>query len=381
MVAASTQCDWRYQQLIAFSLKVPRYFIFKPDGIGDFFLASGVVRLMAREFGEENLTIAVLPLLESVVRGQFPKAEIVILPIRKQRIILNVFVANCLRCFPSWIKLLGTRVDTAISLRYMRDYLQSFLFYSVPTKRRFMTSNLLLGNGRKVRRITEKSMTAIFSTEIVDYPKARPGIPSELEAHRLLVSSALSRNVDPSEIWPELKAVNPSPIDNHDSSYFVCAPYSSDIWKNFPEYRWIELFVLLDAQEKGSQLRDLLLTGSSDQRQSLEAFGAMIRKALPEARIKISVLIPEDLQGFIDLLAGADCVFTVDTAAAHAATALDCRTLILFSGLHQGMFAPWTRSDRQHWVLPKELPSDLQWHEAHPTSEIMECLENILSVP
>jgi hypothetical protein len=333
---------------------------------------------MAREFGEENLTIAVLPLLESVVRGQFPKAEIVILPIRKQRVILNVFVANCLRCFPSWIKLLGTRVDTAISLRHMRDYLQSFLFYSVRAGRRFMASNLLLGNGRRVRRWTEQSMNAIFSTEIAYYPEARPGIPSELEAHRLLVSAALSRNVDPSEIWPELKAVNPSPID---SRYFVCAPYSSDIWKNFPEHRWIELFVLLDAQGRGGRLRNLVLTGSPDQRQSLEAFGIMIRKALPETRIKISVLIPEDLQAFIDLLAGADCVFTVDTAAAHGATALDCRTLILFSGLHQGMFAPWTRSNRQHWILPKQSLSDMQWHEAHTASEIMECLENILAAP
>ena len=360
---------------------MPRCFIFKPDGIGDFFLASGVVRLMAREFGEENLTIAVLPLLESVVRGQFPKAEIVILPIRKQRVILNVFVANCLRCFPSWLQLLRTRVDTAISLRHMRDYLQSFLFYSVWAGRRLMASNLLLGNGRRVRRWTEQSMNAIFSTEIADYPEARPGIPSELEAHRLLVSAVLGRNVDPSEIWPELKAVNPSPIDSLYSPYFVCAPYSSDIWKNFPEHRWIELFVLLNTQERGSRLRNLVLTGSSDQRQSLEAFGAMIRKALPETRIKTTVLIPEDLQGFIDLLAGADCVFTVDTAAAHGATALDCRTLILFSGLHQGMFAPWTKSNRQHWILPKESSSNMQWHEAHATSEIMECLENILSAP
>lgn len=363
------------------SLKVPRCFIFKPDGIGDFFLASGVVRLMARELGEKNLTIAVLPILESVVRGQFPQAEIVILPIKKQRVILNVFVANCLRCFPSWIKLLGTRADTAISLRHMRDYLQSFLFYSVRAGGRFMTSNLLLGNGRRVRRWTEKIMVALFSTEMVDYPKPSFGIPSELEAHRLLVSAALRRDVEIGEIWPELKAVNPSPIDSLNFPYFVCAPYSSDIWKNFPEHRWIELFVLLDAEGKGERLRTLILTGSPDQRESLESFGVMIRKALPETKISISVLISENLQGFIDLLAGAECVFTIDTAAAHGATALNCRTLILFSGLHQGMFAPWIRSHRQHWVLPKESQSNLQWHEAHSTSEIMISLDKILSAP
>ena len=355
--------------------KVPRCFLFKPDGIGDFFLASGVVWLLAREFGEENLTLAVLPMMEPVVRGQFPRAEVVILPIRKQRVILNVFVANCLRCFPSWIKLLGTRVDTAISLRHMRDYLQSFLFYSVRSKSRFLASNLLLGNGRRVRRWTEHSMVTLFSAEITEYPEGGVGIPSEIEANRLLVSAALHRNIDPSEIWPELKAVEPPPID---SPYFVCAPFSSDIWKNFPEHRWIELFELLDAQ---GRLPNLVLTGSPDQRPALESFGAMIRQALPGAQATVTILIPKDLQRFLDLLAGAECVFTVDTAAAHGATALDRRTLILFSGLHQGMFAPWTRSQRQCWVLPKKSSGNEQWHEAHLTSEIMASLEEILAAP
>ena len=354
---------------------MPRCFLFKPDGIGDFFLASGVVRLMAREFGEENLTLAVLPIMEPVVRGQFPKAEVVILPIRKQRVILNVFVANCLRCFPAWIKLLGTRVDTAISLRHMRDYLQSFLFHSVRATSRFLASNLLLGNGRRVRRWTEQAVVTLFSTEVTEYPEGRAGIPSEIEANRLLVSAALRRNVDVRQIWPELKAVDPPPIE---SPYFVCAPFSSDIWKNFPEHRWIELFELLDTQ---GRLPNLVLTGSLDQRQSLEAFAGKIRKLLPATRATITTLIPKDLQRFIDLLAGADCVFTVDTAAAHGATALDCRTLILFSGLHQGMFAPWVRSKRQKWVLLKKSLGDQQWHEAHLTSEIMADLEEIFAAP
>lgn len=330
---------------------------------------------MAREFGEENLTLAVLPMMEPVVRGQFPKAEVVILPIRKQRVILNVFVANCLRCFPSWIQLLGKSVDTSISLRHMRDYLQSFLFYSVRSRSRFLASNLLLGNGRRVRRWTESSMVALFSAEITEYPKGDVGIPREIEANRLLACDALHRGVDASEIWPELKAVEAPPIN---SPYFVCAPFSSDIWKNFPEHRWIELFELLDAQ---GRLRNLVLTGSRDQRQVLEVFAGKIRKALPQTKTTTTIMIPKDLQRFIDLLAGADCVFTVDTAAAHGATALDRRTLILFSGLHQGMFAPWTRSHRQIWILPKKSSGDQQWHEAHRTSEIMASLEEILAAP
>lgn len=354
---------------------MPRCFIFKPDGIGDFFLASGVIRLLAQEFGEENLIIAVLPPLKAVVKGQFPRASVIGLPIRKQRILLNVFVANLLRCFPAWMTLLGTRVDISISLRHMRDYLQNFLFCSVPADRRMAASNLLLGNGRPVRRWTEHLLTTLFSMEVVKYPSGSPGIPSELEANRLLVAKALKRKVEIHEIWPELKAIAPSSILG---PYFVCAPFSTDIYKNFPENRWVELFTDLHS---AGRLPHLVLTGSPDQKPRLEAFLNMLANTLPESTSQHSIVIPDNLQGFIDLLAGADCVFTVDTAAAHAATALNCRTMVLFSGLHQGMFAPWKRSDRQQWISPQIGVGIDSWHEAHSTASLRDAYDEISAVP
>jgi len=353
---------------------VSRCFLFKPDGIGDFFLASGVVRLMAREFGEENLIIAVLPIMESVVKGQFPRSKVVSLPIRKKRVILNVFAANLLRCFFSWLSLLGKRVDVSISLRHMRDYLQSFLFCTVRSPRRILASNLLLGNGRPVRRWTESALERLFSLEITRYPKGSDGVPSELEANRLLASVALRRDVNLLEIWPELKPVGGPPIEG---SYSVCAPFSSDVWKNFPEQRWCELFHEL---KRRGQLVHLVLTGSSDQLPRLSDFSRLLRESSGEP-LSTSIEIASDLQGFIDLLAGANVVFTVDTAAAHAATALDCRTLVLFSGLHQGMFGPWNSSPRQQWVLPEELKKGGAWHEAHSTGKILSIVDKIQSAP
>jgi len=40
----------------------------------------------------------------------------------------------------------------------------------------------------------------------------------------------------------------------------------------------------------------------------------------------------------------------VDTAAAHMACALNCPAIILFSGLHRGIYAPWATSSRQVWL-------------------------------
>lgn len=207
-----------------------RCFLFKPDGIGDFFLSSGVIRRLARELGEENLTIAALPVIEPVARGQFPRAVFVPLPIRKKRVILNVFAANCLRCFGVWTHLLRFRPEYSISLRHMRDYLMNVLFYSVRSPRRLVAENQLLGNGRAVRRWTERAFTGLFRPEIVPYPVIGEGVPRELEANRRLVEQALGRDVSIAEIWPELCQVGKSPVAG---SYWVCAPFANGGGKDY----------------------------------------------------------------------------------------------------------------------------------------------------
>ena len=348
-------------------------FLFKPDGIGDFFLSSGVVRLLGREFGEENLTIAVLPVMESVVRGQFPKAAIVKLPLRTKRIVLNLFAANCLRCFLPWLTLLRMNVTLSISLRNMRDYLQNVLFFSVRTQERFLCMNPLLANGRPVRRWTEHAFSAIFRPRVLPYPEPIQGIPSELEAHRLIVSAALHRDVAIGEIWPQLQAVGKSPIK---TPFWVCAPFSSGVEKDFPLERWVAFFLEVDRQ---GQFPSLVLTGSSDQRGRLDEFHTLLAAASEKLASLTTIIIPGNLQDFIDLLAGAGCVLTVDTAAAHAATALDCRTLILFSGKHQGMFAPWSRSGRQSWLLSKPSSGNQAWHASYNTEDLLQHLEAVLS--
>lgn len=334
-----------------------RCFLFKPDGIGDFFLASGTVRFLAREFGEENLTIAALPVMGPVVLGQFPKATFEPLPIRKKRVLLNVFVANCIRCFPVWIRLLRNPHDLSISLRHMRDYLMNVLFYSVRSTRRLACENQLLGNGRPIRRWTERAFTTLFHPEEIPYPSYEGGIPKELEVNRRLVSLAIGRDVPIAEVWPELKRVGEAPVEG---GYWVCAPFANGGGKDYPSDRWAELFRLLVG---ANTIPKLILTGSKDQGERLEEFARIITSAAPELLSGISIMHAPDLQYFIDLLAGASLILTVDTAAAHAATALDRPTVVLFSGQHHGTYGPWTRSPSQRWIQPEgKFLGTGKWH-------------------
>ena len=107
-----------------------RVFILKPDAIGDFILASGCIRLIAREAGEENLVLAVRSDVAQLARSQFPKALVLPLTLREKRRILNVTTVNILHSLPSWLKMLGLRVDAALCLRSMRAYLDTIWFYA-----------------------------------------------------------------------------------------------------------------------------------------------------------------------------------------------------------------------------------------------------------
>lgn len=355
---------------------MPRCFIFKPDGIGDFFLSSGAIRLLAAEFGEANLTIAALPIMEAVVRGQFPKASFVPLPIRKKRVFLNVFVANCIRCFPSWFGLLGNPHDVSISLRHMRDYLMNILFCSVRSPRRLVCENQLLGNGRPVRRWTERAFTTIFRQEVLAYPSYEDGVPKELEANRRILSRALGREVGIGEIWPELRVVGKPSVE---APYWLCAPFANGGGKDYPTIRWSELFALLASSEK---IPNLVLTGSVEQRGRLEEFSKMITGSSPDTGPRITIMHPPDLQKFIDLIAGASIVLTVDTAAAHAATALDRPAVVLYSGQQFGTFGPWIKSARQHWMRPEEgMLGTADWHRNLLPQSIASVVREIVSNP
>jgi ADP-heptose:LPS heptosyltransferase len=318
-----------------------RLLIFKPDGIGDFVLATGALRLLAREVGEENLTLCVQTILGPLARDQFPRATVWELPTAAERRVLNLFVWNLWVCRSVWWRLVRARFDAAICLRSMRNYLETLLFYSARSPRHIACENILLRAGRRVRRAVEGTVRRLARPELLPYPETPGGLPLEVEANRLVVERALGRPVAADEVVPNLRAPG-----NPAGGYWVWAPVTNLASKVYPAARWAEAFAGLRA-EVGT--RPIRLVGVAADVPRLTEY----RDALHAAGLTGSVIdLPPDLAAFVRVLAGADLVLSVDTAAAHFATALDRPTVVVFSGLHLGMFGPWTRSARQHWILP-----------------------------
>ncbi|HEY5792798.1 MAG TPA: glycosyltransferase family 9 protein [Chthoniobacterales bacterium] len=338
-----------------------RYLVFKPDGIGDFVLASGGYRLLADLAGEENLTLVVMPPVKSIARSQFPKATVIALPMEKKRKVVNVFVMNFLRCLGPWREIRRHPMEAAISFRTMRAYLHTFLFYSTRTKHFFGCENLLIRNRRWSRRFVEWVTRTFLAPRIAPYPEAAEGVPSELEAHRRVLSLALNREVALAEILPRLRTETATV----DGNYWLCSPLSAIPSKNYPLESWCEVFRQVRDLIGGSEIR---LTGSADQKSLLDELAGRLRAEQFSAIVELR----PTLQGFVELINEAKWVLTIDTAAAHMACALDKRCLILFSGLLRGMFGPWTRSPRQVWLDPLPPPDGIKrkWFRGMPPDRV-----------
>ncbi|GAT33362.1 ADP-heptose:LPS heptosyltransferase [Terrimicrobium sacchariphilum] len=346
-----------------------RVFVLKPDGIGDFVLSTGAIRALAREYGEENLIICVREVLVPLAREQFPVAEIWPLPVALKRKVLNLFLRNLLACVPLWFRMRFNPVDFAVCLRGLRNYLETALFYSIPARRYISWENHLC-RGRKVRGTVENILTRVFRSELVEYPETPCGVPLEIEAFRRVVSRTVGRDVAVSDVMPHLRAR----IVPTEKPVWICAPITEKS-KVYPLDQWVASFSELQPELEG---RTLLLVGSEDQKPQLAEFASALHSA---GITQATVFIPASLVAFLEWIAAAEIVFTVDTAAAHFATALNQRCIVAFSGLHSGMFAPWQSGDRQAWLLAEPRPKKKShWYKAIPPGRIASEARRVLAL-
>src|SRR5207302_9318528 len=89
---------------------------------------------------------------------------------------------------------------------------------------------------------------------------------------------------------------------------------------------------------------------------------------------QIEVLQSAGLAGFADRVARARCIFSMDSAAAHIATALDKPGVFILGGGHFGYFAPWARSARQRWVFNRMNCYGCDWQCRHA---YVKCIHDI----
>lgn len=340
--------------------------ILKTDGIGDLVLAVSGIRLLAEKFGEEKLIIAVLAVVAPLVRMQFPKAQVLAMPLLAKRKVLNLFVANFFRALPAWGTILRERFSVAVSFRHHRNYLQSFLLFSAGAKELVLSENMLSRGKKNTRDWVERGLAFFWRTPFVGYP-AEGRLPLDLEANRRIVSVVLDREVTEAEILPRLEARSAE-----DADAILLSPLSSTAIKDYPLASWMRVFERLPGEWRAKKI---CLAGVGSQRVELEKY----RKGLEELGYgKVKILETADVAELVEAVAGCGLTLTVDTASAHIACALGRAAVIVFSGLHRGVYGPWVRSERQVWLEAPEVEAGgvvrkkSHWHKAIEPSLVAE---------
>ena len=345
--------------------------ILKPDEIGDFVIATGAIRLLVHRHGEDETTLVVKSEIAPLARREFPRATIVELPWRQRRRGHNQTAANIRHCYPAWQKLRSLRVDQSICLRSQRNYLQTLLFAAPGARQRFAPENVLLRNGRWRRRAAEKLLLVFARPHILPYPELRGDPTSELASHRAVASAALGRAVAADEIMPALK----SAAGRGGGGWLMC-PFSSRLSKDFSAANWASV---LRGAVLAHSPRVIRVAGSPGQSARLEQFAASL---LAEGiACPVQVEPPGPLENFADKVAAADLVLTVDTAAAHFACACRAPAVVVASGLHEGVYGPYSPDGRQIWLFGDwEARGRDGWQETVPPEAVVAAISRALQL-
>lgn len=342
--------------------------ILKPDEIGDFVMATGAIRLLTEAFGEENATLVVKSEIAPLARCEFPRSRVEALASsvrRKSRNSLGGFAS----LLPTLRRLRRLRTEAVVCLRPRRNSFQTMLFAAPRSARHVAAENVFVREGGLRRKTIESLLCFAISPELLPYPPECGNLPLELASHRAVVARVLGRDIDAAEISPRIDSAR-----WRGSGGWLLCPFSSRAMKDYSADLWLESLLCLASHLPAR----ICLAGGPDQGERLQSFAAVLQKGLPNSFIE--VLPCKSLDHFPELVARADLVLTVDTAAAHFACAIDAPAVIVDSGNNPGVYGPYGCPERQVWLTgDRKKFGRLRWRESVPPKMVAEAVKRALA--
>jgi ADP-heptose:LPS heptosyltransferase len=322
--------------------------LFKPDRIGDFVLATGVIDLFQKEFAGQKLKLVVSELLEDLARHQFPDLEVIAIPRSGDSfgsgLVSNFFVAKRL--------LRDANPEKLISLRYHPTLYEDLILRGLSRAQSYGSGPTDLGGGHELLRLRKFKPGTAFS-----YPdqSGLPDWPLELEAHRRLAEVVLNRAVSPGEVTPSM-----SRFASESNGSLLILPFGSEAIRNYPRALLVEA-VRAAGLPEGIEIR---LSGERSQSTALDELAGLLSK--PAGRRQVHTVYPQSIVGLAEEVAAARCVLTMESAGAHLAAALDKPSVTIIGGGHFGAFGPWQKSKRQKWLFEQKDCFHCNWQCRHP---------------
>lgn len=326
---------------------VRRACLYKVDRLGDFILATGALRRLLAHYGPESCQLVVSSAASALAEAEFPGVPLWVLP-PAQSGVLREMRRTRREVAPGWAE---HRFEELVCLRHAGTLYRDITLSWIAAAR-------WRGLG------PPPSPRQLHLSNQPQLPSAYPGAPDgpwsrELLAHRDVVSQAIGETVPWEVLRPRLNSV----LARNGDRIAFC-PFGSERVRDYPNDAWIAAW----REARAGAPIDVI--GSGERAEDIRALADRLRaaKAAPEVTAHTG-LTPA---AFVERIASAHAVVTVESAAAHLATALDKPAVVLMGGGHFGQFGPWGDGVRQHWVHEPLPCRGCGWRCTQPS---VQCLE------
>jgi ADP-heptose:LPS heptosyltransferase len=325
--------------------------IYKVDRLGDAVLALGAIRTLVQKFGEENCRLIVSDAAEPLFAAEFPRAPRWTAPANASGIWREIRPLQR-RLRAEWS---AERFDLLVCLRHQRSLYRDLTVSWIRAEEKYLLDgppsdeSLALANRPELPATYPPVATLPWSRELL--------------AHARVLSAATGRTESWSALRPQLASSTA-----HRGSEIVFCPFGSEAVRDYPLPHWAAAWRAAQPPEGAP----ILLMAAETRRAALESLAGLMRGELPTA--KIAVAAPASSREFIERIARARAVVSLDSAGAHLATALDKPAVIVAGGGHFGWFGPWGDSPRQRWLAQTMDCFGCNWECRYPT---VRCLEEL----
>ena len=304
--------------------------ILKPDGLGDFVLATGAIRRLSEGVTPADLTLIVAAATADFARVQFPGSRVIALPK-----VHNGGMRDALgNLFALRKTLAGLVFDQLICLRHQRNLFEWLAFGAMSA-----TSKVALED--EAAFLTPSQRKTLRKPHANYIPESRTHEPEtcrELSRHASVCSAVSGHACSPRDILPKVEV---TPSDRHRG--LVVSPFGGHQIRTYPRN---QLAIALRSWSEHSS-DEILLCGSPADGPRLTELADFLGNS---GCRQVEVALFDSFQDFCNRIGSARCVLTMETSTAHVATALDIPMVALIGGGHFGWFAPWKSSNRQIWV-------------------------------
>lgn len=324
--------------------------LYKVDRLGDFVLALGALHRLVDHFGPGNCRLVVSTAADALAAAEFPGVDRWVLPPAASGV---------------WRELrpLRARLGAALSTE---NFERLVCLRHAPSLYRDVTLCWLEAEefvGRDSRP-TPVTLTTLNRPDLHPTTLATAPWSHELLTHRDVLAAVLGRTPDWSEVRPQLRSASATAGDD-----VVFCPFGHERIRDFPSESWQAAW-----RAVSHPVRRVRILGPAARSADLNALGDDLRAAQPGASVTVETDLPP--LGFVAAIAGARAVVTVESAAAHLATAFDKPAVVVLGGGHHGWFGPWGDRARQRWIAHPLPCFGCNWDCPFPT---VRCLTELPS--